>query len=277
MKRLLLFMFLLALLACGFDALAQPLALPPPPQAGIEPVLGARLPLDLSLTDESGRAMRLGNLFGVRPVLLVPGYYTCPELCGLLMHALLEGVHASGLEPADVRIVRVSIDPQDGPAAAAAQRLRDLDYAAFLTGEQREAPPDLHLLVGARANTSMLAETIGYRFEATPSDDSKKASTARYAHPAVVIVATPDGRVSRYLTGIRFEPARLRSAVQDAAQGRIGTFSDRLALLCAHFDPRLGRYSEPVMNTLRAVGLLTVLGLGGWCWRRRGAPGRAPS
>jgi protein SCO1 len=265
MKLLALFAFLLAV----GRAAAQPIALPAPPQAAIVQQLGAELPLSLPLVDANGRATTLGHELGGTPVLLVPGYYSCPELCGLVMHGLLEAVHRSALEPGAVRIVRVSIDPQDTPATAAAARSRDLAYAKFLGGPA----PDLHLLVGSAANTAAIARAVGYRYETVGADQRAGEPAARFAHPAAVVLVTPEGRVSRYFMGVRFDPADLRSAVDGAAQGSVGALTDRIALLCAHFDPHVGRHSELVMNGLRAMGLLIVAGLAGWTWRRRDAGG----
>ena len=251
-------------------AVAQPIALPPPPQAAIVQQPGAQLPLALPLVDASGKSTTLGGVLpAATPVLLVPGYYSCPELCGLVMHGLLEAVHASGLGPGTVRLVRVSIDPQDTPATATAARARDLAYARFLGGPA----PDLRLLVGSAANTAALARAIGYRYQAVGAEERSGEPAARYAHPAAVVLVTPQGRVSRYFMGVRFDPTELRSAVRDAARGNVGSLTDQIALLCAHFDPRVGRHSELVMNGLRAVGLLMVAGLVGWAWRRRGDGG----
>jgi protein SCO1 len=261
--------FLLAIAALAllaFAASAAPLALPAPPQAGIEQHIGAQLPSRVPLLDERGRTVNLDQFFrAARPVLLVPGYYSCPELCGLVMHGVLQAVHDAH---ADVSIVRVSIDPLDTPAIAAAQRERDLAYADFLGGPH----PALHLLTGTSAATRPLLQALGYRFESAHPDD---APAARFAHPAAVIVATPDRRVSRYFMGVRIEPDELRTALDAAAQGGVGTWTGQLALLCAHFDPRMGRHSEAVMNIARAVGLLTLAGLAGWCWRRRSPRGAA--
>lgn len=262
---------LVFLFAVGHAA-AQPIALPPPPQAAIEQRLGAQLPLSLELVDANGHATTLRReLPPTTPVLLVPGYYSCPELCGLVMHGLLEAVHASGLGPGSVRIVRVSIDPQDTAATAAAAKSRDLAYAKFLGGP----PPDLHLLVGSGANTAAVARAVGYRYGTVAADRREGEPAARFAHPAAVVLVTPQGRVSRYFMGVRFDPAELRAAVRDAAGGSVGSLTDRIALLCAHFDPHVGRHSEAVMNGMRAIGLLVVAGLGAWTWRRRDASGGA--
>jgi protein SCO1 len=253
------------------QALAQPMANPVAPKAALAQRPGAPLPLGLALVDEADRPVKLGDYFGGgRPVLLVLGYYRCPELCGLLMHGLLEALQASGVSRRDVRILRVSIDPQDTPATAAARRDVDLAYADFLLGAQSpDTALDLHLLVGTADHTARLAGAVGFTYEPAQTADSGEEETARYAHPAAVVVVTPQGRVSRYLTGIRFDPAELRSALLQASQGRIGGLTDRIALLCAHFDPHWGRYSTTVMTGLRVLGLSIAAALGLWCWRRR--------
>ena len=78
-----------------------------------------------------------------------------------------------------------------------------------------------------------------------------------------------DGHVARYLMGVRFDPADLRAVVDEAARGHIGTISDRLALLCAHLDPRAGVHSDAVLLATRGVGLATLAALALFAWRRR--------
>jgi len=40
--------------------------------------LDEQLPLDLEFTDEDGKTIALGDLFGDRPVILQMGYFRCP-------------------------------------------------------------------------------------------------------------------------------------------------------------------------------------------------------
>jgi protein SCO1 len=241
------------------SAAAQPLALPAAPAAAIEQRIGAQLPLDMKLVDDLGGVVRLGDYFdGERPVLLVLGYYQCPQLCGLLMHGLLEGLQESKVSRRQWRIVGVSIDPQDTPATARARRELDRAYADFLLGSrQADAPLDLHLLVAA------------------PGDAALQAG-ARFAHPAAVMVVTPRGEVSRYFMGINFAPAELRSGLARARGGAVGVMSERIALLCAHFDPTVGRHSGAVMNGIRLLALIGVTGFAAWAWLRRGPGTGAP-
>lgn len=234
----------------------------PPPVDFIQRV-GVQLPLDLPVLDARGQAMRLGAQFaGSRPVLLVLGYYTCPNLCGIAMHGLIEALHATALPVDDYRIVGVSVDPQDTPASARARADVYDGYARFVFGERNA--PSSQLLVADAHGIDALAGRAGFVSARTPD----APASSPIAHPTGVVVVTPQGRVSRYLFGVRFDADELRLALVEASAGRIGGLSDRVRLLCAHFDPAIGLHSEAAMNAARVTGLLTVLLLGGWILRR---------
>jgi protein SCO1/2 len=79
-----------------------------------------------------------------------------------------------------------------------------------------------------------------------------------------VLVATPDGRLARYLYGIEYAPKDLRLALVEAAQHRIGSPVDELLLYCYRYDPATGRYGAQVMTAIRAGGVLTVAALVGF-------------
>jgi len=263
MKRVLLSLTL-ALLAwqAPGEALAPAPALP---AAGIDQRLAAPLPLDMPVVDSEGDAMRLSDALGDRPTLLVLGYYRCPQLCGLAMHGLLASLQASRLPRESYRIVGVSIDPQDTPATAAARRASDLAYADFLEGSHAAGRPlDLRLLTARPSDVALLARRVGFRYETVDQG---------IAHAAAAIVVTPEGKISRYLMGLQFDPQALRLALVDASAGRIGTWTDRVALLCAHLDPRLGRHTDLVLALMKAWCIALACGLAGWLawlsWRGR--------
>ena len=260
------------LLGC-VSAAAQPLA-PILPPAGVQLTqrLGAQLPLDLRFTDSAGRAAPLAEVFdGQRPVLLLLGYYSCPQLCGLVMHGLLEALHGSALARSDFSVVRVSIDPDDTPATAHARRDADLSYAEFLQdGRAADGPLDLRALTGDAPAITGLAQAAGVQFAKDDAPDT--SDDARFAHPATVIVATPQGRIAQYLMGVQFDPAEVRLALVGAGGGRIGNLSDRIALLCAHLDPKFGLHTAAVLWTLRGIGVGLVLLLAALWWRQRQPP-----
>ncbi|HMC17258.1 MAG TPA: SCO family protein [Albitalea sp.] len=246
------------------------------PSARIVEQLDAPLPLALRLRDAQAREVALGSFFGTRPVLLVLGYYRCPQLCGLLMHGLLEALHDAKLGADDVRIVGVSIDPQDTPDSAAERQRLDLSYARFLAqSDASSRMPDLTLLVGTQTDIALLAERVGFVFERRETGDDPQ-DAQRFAHAAGIVVATPQGRISRTLMGVRFDADELRRAVSDAAQQRIGEPASAFALLCAHVDPRLGRHSAAVLDGIRAAAGLGAAAFAAIWWRRHRRANGAP-
>ena len=88
------------------------------------------------------------------------------------------------------------------------------------------------------------------------------AAIQQYAHPALITVLSPEGRVARYLFGIEFAPRDLKFALIDASAGKIGTAVDQAVLYCYLYDPETGRYGFAIMSAVRAAGLLTLVGLG---------------
>jgi len=264
---------LLALALAHAVAIAQPLATardgplaptPVAPDAGFVQRPGAALPLYAPFTDSQGRAVRLSDELGHdgRPSLLLLGWHRCPQLCGLATQGALEAWRQSGLPPSATRLLFVSVDPGETAADAASRLAADRGYADMLMGVDSHEQPVIERLVGSPASIQALADGVGFRW--TPGD-----AHARLAHPAALVVVTPDGHVARYLMGVRFDPADLREAVDEATAGRIGALSDRLELLCAHLDPRAGLHSDAVLLATRTVGLATLAALAVFAWRRR--------
>jgi protein SCO1/2 len=236
---------------------ALPLALPPAPAARFDPVPGARLPLEAVLRDDAGRGVRLAALFGRRPVVLVPGYYTCPNLCSTVFEGVLQALALGGLAAGEYRLVGLSIDPRDGAATAAARKRA---YAALLPG----GAADLVLLTGDAATLARLRAALGYR--AVPQADG-----GALAHAAGFVVLDADGRVTRYFSGVRFDPAALRDAVRAARAGAPApSWGRQLLMLCAHYAPASGRHTDAALAFVRAGVLALPLLLLGWLWRRRG-------
>ncbi|MEK0083957.1 SCO family protein [Benzoatithermus flavus] len=246
------------------------LAAPARPQtlqdrAAVDPPLGAQVPTALPFRDETGRSVRLAALLGAVPVILAPVYYTCPNLCGVTLAALLAGLRDTPLAPGrDYRVVAVSIDPAEGPKDAAVAEEKALTQFP-------EARAAVRFLTGDAAPVADLMRAIGYRYRRDDAIDP-------FTHAAGAAVLAPDGRLARWLPGIGFEPQDLRLALVEAGEGRIGTLGDRLLLLCSHFDPLTGRYTGAVMSLVRGLGAGTALllagTLGGAFLRERRRSGR---
>jgi protein SCO1/2 len=226
------FIFLMAWLASACQA-----AVP-----GWDQHLGARLPLDVRLVDEGGSAP-LGRYLGQRVAVLVFGYFSCPNLCSANMQDVLAAASAAGFPPDRFRLLMVSIDPAEDAQVVARKRIA---YRQRLAGSGIE----LSLLTGSQQAITRLASVAGFRFER----DAQRG----IMHPSGFLVAGPDGAISRYFLGAHVEPRDLRLALVQAAGGETGSVSDRIALVCSHFDPTPGRYTGMAMALVRAAGVLAL-------------------
>ena len=222
----------------------------PFPEVGVDQRLGESIPLDLVFRDETGAAVRLGDLFGPRPVVLTLAYYRCPMLCSLVLNGLASGLKPVSLDPGeDFTMITVSIDPKETPDLAAASRE---SYSARYG--HPGAQSGWHFLTGDESAIRSLAGAVGFRY-------AFDAGTGQFAHPSVVMVLTPDGRLSRYLMGVEYAPRDLRLALVESSEGKIGTLADALMLLCYRYDPASGRYGALTLRLVRTGGALTVLAM----------------
>lgn len=219
-------------------------------EVGFDQNLNRTIPLDAPFTDEEGRTVRLGNYFGARPVVLALVYYGCPMLCTQVLNSLAGTLRVLSLEPArDFEVVTVSFDPRETPALAAAKKV-----AALERYPRAGAAAGWHFLTGSQESIDRLAAAVGFRYV-------WDQTLAQFAHPAGVVVLTPEGLIARYLFGLEFGPRDLRFAIVDASAGRVGTPVDQVLLYCYHYDPAAGRYGFAVMSAIRIAGAATVLAL----------------
>jgi protein SCO1/2 len=210
--------------------------------------LGERLPLDARLTDETGREVMLGEYFGKnRPVVLAFVYYQCPMLCPLVMNGISSALKVVPFAPGtDFDVVLVSFDSRDTPAAANAKKRAHLQHWAV-----PETEDGWHFLTGTEEEIRRVTDAAGFTYE-------WDEETQQFAHVSGLLVATPDGRLSRYFYGVEFSPKDLRLALVDSGQGRLGSVVDELLLYCFHYDPSSGKYGAVFMNIMRLGGVLTV-------------------
>jgi protein SCO1/2 len=225
----------------------------PPPglrDVSIEQRLDQAVPLDLRFRDERDNPVRLGDLFGHKPVLLSFVYYHCPMLCPMALEGLVRSLRPLSWNVGDeFEIITVSIDERE-TAAQAAQTKRKM-LASY---GRDHAAAGWHFLVGEGDAGRRLAEAVGFRFRYEAPDD-------QFAHATGLFVLTPLGRISRVLFGIDYAPRDVRLALVEASQQRIGTLADQLLLFCYHYDPATGRYGSVAMAGVRIGALLTLVGL----------------
>lgn len=220
---------------------------------GIDQKLGDRIPLGLEFTDEEGRKVTLGDYFGAKPVVLSLVYYKCQMLCPQVLTGMTETFRTLEMSVGgEFDVVNVSIDHRETAADS-----RDAK-ARYVKEYGREgAAEGWHFLTGDSLSISKLADAVGFLY----LYDEK---TGQYAHASAIMVATPEGKMSRYLFGIEYAAKDLTFSLMEASHENIGSPMDKLLLLCYHYDPSTGKYGLFVTNLLRGGGVLAILLLGGY-------------
>jgi protein SCO1/2 len=222
-------------------------------EVGVFTELGKSVDLSLPFTDYSGTMRPLrGFVVPEKPIIIVPVYYKCPRLCGLIQEGVLELLKSLDLKVGiDFSLLMISFDPREGVAEA---------RASFDTFNNRLKSAEEGLeggyttLVGDEASITQVMQQLGFKY---------KQEGADFAHSAAVMVLTPTGQISQYFTGIQFNPWDVHLSLVEASMGKIGTAIDHLLLYCFRFDSLQGRYVWAVEALLRIGGALTLLVLGG--------------
>lgn len=251
------------------NPVSEEASLQPPVLQGLDvhEHLGGELPLDLTFRDSAGKPLKLREaLHPGRPAILTLVYYDCPMLCSLVMSGLVQGL--SKLDGwrlgKEYDAITLSFNPADKIELAAEKR-RGYLQALGATDASATWP----FLTGDAASTKAVAESVGF-------DYRWDAQAKTFAHNAVIFVLTPDGKISRYLYGVSFDPLQLRLALTEAGEGKSGSSFERFLLSCYHYDPALRRYGSVIFGFLRTGGLLVFVALatlvGRLFWRETHAP-----
>lgn len=230
-------------------------------EVGVEEQLGDPIPLDLTFATSEGDSTTLRALMDSdKPVLLNPVYYECPMLCSMVIDAVYAGVNDLKWTPGkEYNIITFSIDPEEDHRLAASTK------DSMITKFGREgAGEGWYFLTGKEDAIKTLTEAIGFKYK-------KIDQTGQYAHSASIMFLSPDGILTRYLYGIKFDEFSLRNALYEAADGEIGSTVDQVLLYCYQYDPDSQSYTPVAWRIMQLGGFATVLVLGiflGLMWLR---------
>ena len=232
-------------------------------KVGIDQRLGEQMPLDVEVKNEDGKVVKLGDYFkSGRPVILAFVYYECPMLCNEVLNGLtgsLKGINLTAGKDFDVMAISFDARENDKPDLAKNKK------ASYVERYSRPGSENgWHFLTATQDSIDKMTQAAGYKY----LWDEK---TQQFAHVGGIMIATPDGKLSRYFYGIDYAPSDLKFGLMDSAAEKIGNPAERLLLYCYHYDPASGKYGLAILRVLRAAGVLTLAGLGAMLfifWRR---------
>jgi protein SCO1 len=232
-------------------------------KVGIEQRLGETLPFNTVFKDENGREVKLGEYFSKgRPVVLALVYYECPMLCNQVLNGLTGSMKGVSLDAGkDFDVVAISFDARENDKPELAKNKK----ASYVERYGRPGTEEgFHFLTGTQESIDAVTKTVGFSYEWDEKSN-------QFAHASAVIIANPNGKLSRYLYGIDYSPKDLKFGIIDSADNKIGSAADQLLLYCYHYDPSTGKYGFAVLRAMRIGGIATILGMGlmGFVfWRR---------
>ena len=220
-------------------------------EVGITSMLGNRIDLSAAFINEHGEAVTLGSLIiPGRPLIVVPAYYTCPRLCGLLLKGVTGLLSDLTLKlGTEFSVVTVSFNPEDTTERA---RTKAAEFRAQVTGlnGQNGVVDNWHFLIGTKENSGALMKSLGFHF---------KKDEQEYSHTAAIFAITPTGAISQFFAGISFQAKDVRYGLIEASQGAIGSVIDQVFLFCFNYDHIAGKYVWAAFGVMRTGGVITLL------------------
>jgi protein SCO1/2 len=211
------------------------------PPGGVAEHLGAKIPLDSTFRDETGKSVALAELI-TGPTVILPVYYRCANVCSVLQARMASALQKLELTPVEeFRVISISFDERETPELASRSR------QAYLAAIRKPFPEEgWRFLTGDSANIRRLTDSLGYYFQRQGED---------FVHPVVSIVVDRNGTIIRYLYGLTVLPKDLALAITEARSGVSGASIRKVMDFCFTYDPAGRTY---VFNLLK-VGATAVI------------------
>jgi protein SCO1/2 len=224
---------------------------------GISQRLNQQLPLNLTLTDEGGNQVALGNYFGKHPAIFALVYYRCPMLCSEELNGLTSALQMVRYIPGkDFNIVVVSIDPTENAEMAAAKKREYLKRYGH-----PETANGWHFMTATQPVIDALTQAVGFKYVKI---DVPNSNQVQFAHASSIQIVTPEGKLAQYYMGVEYSPKDLLLGLNEASSNRIGSPVDNILTYCYHYDPQTNKHSLIVARVVQMGGGLTVVLLGGF-------------
>ncbi|UZP68225.1 SCO family protein [Desulfovibrio mangrovi] len=214
------------------------------PLAFVDEKLGQTIPQGIMFKDETGQMIDVRTLMD-KPTIIAPVYFTCPSVCHVLQGSIARVLPQMNLKPGEeYRVLSVSFDETDPPALAARRK------ANYMAAMHNNFPPEgWRFLTGDKAAIDAFMGALGYHFTRMEND---------FVHPVVIVIASPEGKVVRYLYGNSFLPFDTTMALTEAAEGKVGLSLKRIVSYCFAYDPQGKRY---VLDVMRIAGFVVLFGV----------------
>ena len=222
---------------------------------GVDSKTGDMIPMDLQFRSTDGVLTELGALFdGKQPVMLSFNYSDCPKLCSTQLQNMTETLRdvAKKFKVDDhFQMISISIDPNEQTV-----RLRETQEKYIKQYNHPGTEGGWHFMTGKQPEIKKLADACGFRYRYI-------ARQKYYSHPPVFILISPEGKIVRYIHGLKYDANTIEQALIESSEGKIGSPINWLSygLGCYVYDESSGQYNFQSMLIMKIGAAFTVLTL----------------
>lgn len=225
---------------------------------GIDEKIGQNINLNLTVTDENGNKVPLSSFFKPhQPVLMSPMYFNCPGLCSFHFNGVIESLKKIDWSPGEkFQVIAFSFDAnENNPDKAGLGAKKKTNYMKLYGRAGTEN--GFHFVTADQSTVDQLMKSIGFRYKWSEK-------SGEWSHVSAAIMISPDGKISRYLHGIEFNPRDMKFALNETANGKVGNVVDSVLLYCFKFDQHQSRYGLQVFRVMQIAGGFMILLLAVW-------------
>ena len=215
-------------------------------EVGITEHLDQYVPDDIVLTDHTGKQVNLKQIIN-KPTVLCFVYFRCPGICSPLMNGLAQVIDATGLALGkDYQALTISFDSRENWELGRDKRLNSLKK---LKGKD---PNGRTFLTGDSVNIAKATKALGFGF---------KMVNNQFLHEGALIMISPEGKITRYLKGIDFQPFEFKLAVIEASEGKSAPTMIKVLKFCYSYDKKSERYSLDITRLTATITIIFAVSL----------------
>lgn len=221
---------------------------------GITEKIGQKIDLSLKVRSDAGQLVPLSSFFKThKPIVLSPVYFNCPGLCNFHLNGLTDTLKKVDWSPGNqFDIIAFSFDAKEN--ADVASKKKDSYLKIF---NRPGTENGWHFVTAEQAVVTALMEQVGFQFR-------WNEKVGEWSHASAAIIISSDGTISRYLHGIQFEPRDVKLALNEAANGKVGSIIDSVMLYCFKYDRHQSKYGLQVFRVMQIGAAISALLLALW-------------
>ena len=145
---------------------------------------------------------------------------------------------------ADYQVLTISFNTKDTPEAATEKKKnfvsnfskKNSKHWIYLTGEQNEI--------------DKITEAVGFNYVVEGDD---------FSHPAVIMMLSPEGKITRYLYGTKFLPFDVKMAIIEAQQGLSRPTVNKILDYCFAYDATQKTYVLQITKIVASITIILLL------------------